>query len=627
MKLPAGHRAPSETLKNWWDADKGSVHAVAMEYVRAVDAIQAPMFDKFVKLEALYDTNPRTNVLAQRPSTEMMGLVTENVIASNIDTVSAVIAATDVRPEFQTDDADWSQQRLMKRLGYYVQALYSLLDVGAKCRKAFKSCALKGTGLIKVFADQFDQVRVDVVMVDDIIVDELECRSGNPRQIHYRTLLDREDMLSQFPDFEKEIDAAQTGTGGNWRLWAGYRPVKRNELVVIESWHLPIGVKDKPGYRPGRHCISIDGCDLLDEEYEKTHFPFAKIVWSPPERGWYGISLAERIAGIQAALNRRNLQIERTLDRSASPVTYVSLADAKITTQTVNRIGTIATYKATVPTTVSPPLVSPEMYQSRSDLKASAYEESGVSRMAAQAVKPAGIDSGVAMREYRDQTTQRFAPQEKAYENLWLDIALLLVDVCKDLGAAAPSVSRKTKFGAKKIKWSDIDMGDARVAIAAASTLSQTPAGRQQAVVEWAQADIISQDEARRLMDHPDLESAMSIYTEAIDDLDYTIEAIENGAQLVPEPYQWLQGGVYRFQMAYLKDKNNGAPEEVLEAIRSWLALAANTLNPPAPPQTPGMPMQPGAPGPDPSMAAAPMPTGPAPQAAFSAQAMQVTPQ
>ena len=84
-------------------------------------------------------------------------------------------------------------------------------------------------------------------------------------------------------------------------------------------------------------------------------------------------------------------------------------------------------------------------------------------------------------------------------------------------------------------------MGDVKVQLCAASTLSTTPAGRQQAVVEWAQAGIISQDEARRLMDHPDLERSMSIYTAALDDIEATIEALEDGKILMPEPYPHLQ--------------------------------------------------------------------------------------
>lgn len=636
-----GLQADSEAARrNWWNAPKGDVYTVALEYVQAVDRLQAPLFDKFVKLEALYDTNPRTNLFNNDASVDgrVGGKIIENVIASNIDTVAASISATDVRARFETTDATWEQQRTAKHLEWYADGIAVMFDVGAKCRHGFKAgAALKGTGLTKVYIDEFDQIRVDSVMVDDIVVDELETRNGSPRQMHYRTLLDREDMKAQFPEYAKEIENAQTSTARNWRIWAGYRPVKQNELVVIESWRLPIGKKGKKGYQPGRHCIMVDGCDLLDEEWEKTFFPFAKIVWTQPARGWYGISLAERIAPIQRALNKRNWQIERTLDQSAAPTTFVQLADAKLAIQSTNRIGNIAVYKAAVPVTPSFPQVNAEIYADRERQKASAFEESGVSRMAAQSVKPAGLDSGVAMREYRDQTTQRFAMQEKAYEQFWLDTITLIIDCCKDLGKDAPVIDKKTKFGAKKIKWSDVDMGDIKIQIAAASTLSQTPAGRQQSIVEWAQAGIISQDEARRLMDHPDLERAMSIYTAALDDIESTLESIMEGHHVMPEPYQNLKIGVWRAQQQYLILRDDQAPEEILEGMRQWIVQAAYIQNPPAPPQpamSPGPPMMPGQgpqlalppgqPGMDPNMMAAPPPdVGGAAQGAFAPQAMQ----
>jgi hypothetical protein len=606
--LPTGHadRSREQNRRNWWTADEGEVHKDTLEYVTAVDRLQAPLFDKFIKLESLYDTNPRTNVWNDKTSTEILGIVTENVVASNIDTVTATVAATDVRARFMTTDADWAQQRQAKHLEWYCDGLSSMFELGDRGRKAFKDSAIKGTGLVKIYVDQFGEIRVDRVVVDDVVVDELEARNGKPRQLHYRTLLDRDDLKAQFPEYAEEIEKAQMTTipGRNWRLWAGYRPVKDNEVVVIESWHLPIGTKGKKGYVPGRHAITIDGCDLIDEPYHKKFFPFAKLVWVDPVRGWYGISLAERIAGIQRALNRRNLQIEKTLDRAASPTTYVQIADANLAVKTSNRIGNIAVYKAGIPQTVSPPLVSGETYQSRQDLKSAAFEESGVSRMAAQSTKPAGIDSGVALREYRDQTTQRFALQEKAFEQFWLDCLWLLLDCCKDLGDSAPVVMKKTKFGSRKIEWADVDMTDLRVTMQAASTLSQTPAGREQSVTEWAQAGIISTDEARQLIDHPDLERALSINTAALQDIEDTIQEIEDGKIVMPEPFQNIKLGLWRMQREYLRIHCLGAPEEVLESLRQWMVQAGYILNPPAPPQ-PAMPAGP--------MAGAPMPGGPVP--------------
>ncbi len=604
-------------IKNWWQAKKGEVSRTAVAYVQEVDRLAFDTFDRFIKLEAMYDTSPRTNVSGNRAS-RSFGLMTENVVASNIDTVVAQIAATDVRAEFETNDADWDHQRTAKQLAFYADGLAVTYGVGAKCRSAFKAAALKGTGAIKVWVDRFEQIRVEAVVIDNIVVDELECRAGNPRQMHYRDFFDAEDLKAQYPDFEDEIEKARGSSSSSMYplRWAGYRPFKENEVVVIESWRLPIGPKGHRNYIPGRHCVTIDGADLIDEEWDKTFFPFAFFMWQNPIRGWYGISLAERIAGHQAGLNKLNWVVDKCHDRAAQPITYAHQSDSKLAVQTVNQIGQIALYKVAIPKTVDAPVVNNETYRRIETLKASAQEECGVSRMAAQAVKPTGLDSAVAMREYKDQTTQRFAPQEKGFEeDLWLSCIMLILDCCKDLSESEtgepPVMMRRTKYGAQKIKWQQVDMGDVAIQIKAASTLSQTPAGRQQSVVEWAQAGIISQDEARRLMAHPDLERSMSIYTEALDDIEHAIEMIEDGEILMPEPYQNLKLGVWRMQQEYLKIKNDGAPERILEALRQWIVQAAYVLNPPAPPQQ-AMPTI------DPAMTGAPpmnanMPPGPMP--------------
>lgn len=608
--------------KPWWQADEGRVFSQVIPYVQSVESAQFDLFNRFVRLAALYDPNGNLGDLRENVAP---GVVTENVIASNVDTVTAAIATVDVRARFMTDDGDWSTQRTAKMLEWYAEGLTDLLGIAAQVRRAFKDAAIKGTGIVKVYADEFEDIHVERVMVDDIVIDEREVMSGaSPKQMHQRMKVDREELIAQFPEFEDEIRRAQTGIGRDWSKWADYRPVEHNEVVCVESWRLPIGKKGRDGYKPGRHVIIIDGCDLLDEPYEKTCFPFARMVWSERINGWYGIGGAERILGHQRTLNKRNLQIDRQLDQGAFPTTYVRIADANISTKTTNRLGTIAVIKGDVPTTIIPQAVSAETYQNRTETKSSAFQEFGVSMMAAQATKPAGIDSGVAMREYRDQTTQRFAMQEKAFEQLWLDVIWLCLDVCKDLGKDAPVISRKAKFGARKVKWADVDMSDVRVQISAAAALSRTPAGRYQMALEWAQAGVISTDEWRRLTEHPDLDRVLSMYTQGIDSIEKDIEAIEDGEYVVPEPFGNLQLMVRTAQMAYLRDRDLGAPEEVLEGLRQYAVQAAHMLSP-EPAENPEAAM-PGAPGEAPPMDPGMMPPagGPAPTSALAPSAMQL---
>lgn len=564
----------------WHRAERGLVNRRVVDYVSAVEQAQFDLFDRFVRLECLYDPNGPTAQVAQ-PLTDVQRGVTENVIATNVDTVSAAISTVDVRARFMTDGADWSEQRTARHLEWYIEGVAKRNQRAAKCRAAFKSAAKKGTGLIKVSV-AFDAVRVEHVLVDDIIVDERACRNGAaPREMHQRRFVDRDELAAMFPEHDGAIwqlqpgGAAISGHATGQRLWAGYRPYEDNEIPVIESWKMPVGVEGKEGYRPGRHTIVAEGLDLLDEEWTKPFFPFAKIVWTERDAGWYGISLAERIAGHQRALNRRNRVIERSLDLNAFPVTYVRQADANIAHKTMNHLGTIAVYKSDAPLTVTPPAVHKETYQSRVDLREGAAHEAGVNQMAMHGAKPAGLDSGVALREYRDATTQRFSIQEQAFEQLNLDVDWLILDACKDLGKAAPVIMRNSKFGARRVRWQDVDMGDVKVQIVAASTLPRTPSGRSQLVLEWAQAGIISQDSARRLVGHPDVEKEWSLYTAALESVEHAIDEIEDGRVVVPEPFDNLTMIQWRGQQRYLQIRDLGAPEEILEALRQYVVVAA----------------------------------------------------
>lgn len=644
-----------DSESNWRTAPAGRVSSSVFSFVRQIDRQQFEIFNRFRQLESLYDTGPRPSSRMPidrgrgRGSDRNNGRMHENVVASNADTVAAQIAVTDVRAAFDTDDADWSTQRRAKHLEWYCEGLDKLLTVQRKCRHAFKAGAvMKGTAVMKVVANEYDQATAEPVMVDDIVVDDLESRFRDPRQLHHRTCLDRDDLMARFPEKASQIKAAQTT--GNWATWAGWRPIGRSEVLVIESWSLPLGVKGHPRYKPGRHTLCADGIDLVDEVFEDESFPFAIMRWSRPTNGsWYGIGMAERIAGIQLALNRRNLQMERKLDHGAYPTTWVSQADAQLAmtqaTISQNTYGTVGVYRgAQPPTTVTPPAISPDELNDAERLSGKASQVSGVSRMASQSMKPAGIETGVALREYRDQTTQRFAEQEKDYEQFVLDVFTLLIRVCKQLGDKAPTIVRKNRWGSRTIPWAKVDMGEVKVWIGAAATISRTRAGRLQTVIEWAQAGVISQDDAKRLMDHPDLERAMSLYNAAIENVESCLEEIADGSTITPEPFMNLKLLVWRGQQQYLNWSTIGAPELVLERLRAtvvtaaWMAAggsAANTNSPSAAvgpdmtgappagvgPATPGAPPMPQGIPPLPGI-----PPGVAPVAALSPQAMQLMP-
>ena len=617
----------------WWLAPKNEAHKATFAYVNRAESELGDVFERLFRLEYLYDPN---NPDADRKQQDR---VTENAIASNIDTVAAAITTADIRARYMTDGADWQQQRTARHLEWYSEDLGVRYDVLPKCRKAFKEAAKKANGLVKVHA-VLDEPRVEHVLVENIVVPGDECRDGrDPRQMHQWDYIDADELELRFPDAAEDIKRQRSSRRHHRNNYT--RTLMSNDIECLWSYRLPVGKKPKKyeagkkhtGYKAGRITLVMEGRTLIDEEWTKDFFPFAMIFWSDRINSFYKISGAERIMGIQRALNKRNWQIEKGNDNVVSPETYVRPADANIGSKT-NRLNGYVVYRAEKPETRQLQAVSSETYANRKDLKQSAQEEFGQTSMATHGAKAPGLDSAIALREFKDQTTQRFAPQEVGFEHLVLWTHYLLIDVCKDLGAKAPTVVRRSRFGKRVMSWKDVDMGDVRVQMKAAATLNRSPAGRTQLVIEFAQAGIISTDQARRLVQHPDIEAELSLYTAALEDIEHALDAIADGEVVMPEPFSNATMAVWRAQSEYLKWQNNGAPEEILETLRQYIVTAAwmksqaeapaMNANMPmaAPGAAPGMPMDPSM---MPPMGADPMAGAAAPpQAALAAQAMNL---
>jgi hypothetical protein len=605
----------------WWNAAKGRAHLQVLPYVRTVENFQILQFEKFLREEALYDQNPRTNRRSglgvgrtyDKGESKHHGhksVMTENLIAQGVDTIAANVADSDILLRIQTDDADFSRQQNAKRLERYANALMKLFDVIPKCQYGFKlGAALKGTGVNKVWIDEFDRIQVRPVPIENIIVDELECRDGRPLQIHYREFYDRELLIAQYPDFADQIYRAQTI--GDWRRWAGYRSLAKNEIVVIESWRLPIGPADHPSHVPGRHTICIHGVDLVDEEYEDDYFPFSVMRWNDPVWGFYGHSLAERILPHQTLLNRRQWQITTSLDKKANPMVWVHKQDQNLAFKTFSQVGlTVGSYKVQKPEGIDYQAVGKETYDDVDRIRAQAERETGINQLMVSGAVPAGIQSGEGVREARQTHSQRFSIQERAYEQFVEDTMWLVIACCKKLGAGkVPDVLHTSKYGGvrpRMLRWKDIDLDDLCYEMAVSSAASNTPAGRQQRVTELAQAGIITLDEARDLIEHPDIDRILSLYNAAIESVEWVLERIvDNGEKNVtPEPFMNLKMCVTMGQREYLLIQTQGAPEDRLEELSSFVTTAAGILNP-QPAANANMPMV-GAPGAAPAPGSAP---------------------
>lgn len=572
--------ARPEDLGTWWTAEEGKVHQRLLPYVQKIDQNQVDQFDLFALLDALYDPNGAAARVAPKEWSNSIRQMSENAIQANVNTVRAMVAVLEVRSRFLTDGASWSVARRAKLTEGYAEEMGKRYKRAQACDTAFFDATLKGTGLVKVFADEDYQIHVEPMLIDNVVVDDNECSNGaQPRSLHYRQLdRDRDQLLQQFPDKKREINKAKGRNGWGARL-ARHRPdplaiETRNDVFVVESWRLPMGVEGSEHYVPGVHAIVVDGADLLVEPWTKPRFPIAGMRWNPRRSSFYGISLGELIIGWQRIINKRGWHMEKVLDLLAMPTTFGTLADTVLRVQET-AIGRYVPMKGPPPTTTVPIVVGDEIANDLARAGAGAFRETGVSQMAATATKPGGLDSGVAIREWRDTGTDRFSAQEKAYERLNLDVDLLILDTCKELGSKAPTMSKRSRWAPRVIEWDDVDYTDIEVQISAASTLPRSSAGREQTILEFVQAGIFSQDEARTLLKHPDIDKIISLYTAAREAIEMDLEGIEEGHAVRPSPFHNLAMAGKLAHSRYLVDlQYEDCPEWVLDGLRDYIVRA-----------------------------------------------------
>jgi hypothetical protein len=268
-------------------------------------------------------------------------------------------------------------------------------------------------------------------------------------------------------------------------------------------------------------------------------------------------------------------------------------------------VGSIINYTGTPPQYVVPPIVSQEIFAHLQNLINKGYEQAGISQLAASSLKPEGLNSGRAIREYNDIQTDRFHTVAKSYENMFMDVARLSIEVVKMI--AAEKEGYKVRVPGRKavqdIEWNDINLSDEDYVMQCypVSSLPNDPAGRLQTIQEYAQAGFLSPRQARRLLDFPDLDQVESLANAEEDYLTGVFDRIvDDGDYTSPDPLDDLQLSKQLCLEYYAKGKANNLREDRLELLRRYLAQIneiEQAMMPPAPPMpmpgAEGMPLAP----------------------------------
>lgn len=628
-----------EIKSKWWLSDKQAAHAHIFGVIKNIKRYQNHRSLNYLRYARLYSnleltsltgglfakSNDAQNYLANR--------VTYNVIKSCIDTAAAKIAKAKPRPIFLTEEGSYTLKQKAKKLSAFMEGQFDEMGTGTGedrtfyglGRQCFVDACLFGTGAVKLFFDG-EKIKAERVFIDEILVDETEGRYRQPRQIHQVKLVHRDVLIDMFPKFEAAIKACPSGLGAEHETTA-------DMVEVAESWHLQTSAKSGDG----KHGISIENCTLFFEDYKKDYFPFLFQRWSMQPLGFYGRGLAEELIGIQLEINKLLRSIQLAQHLCAVPQVWLDVQSKAIAKHIDNHIGGIKYFTGQPPIFMTPTAMNAEVYNHLERLYQRAFEISGLSQLSATSQKPAGLDSGVALREYQDIETERFSLTSQMYEDFYVESSYLVMDMLRDLKERGINVEIKVRDGNffNRLTFKDVDIPDDHSSIRSFPTnfLPSTPAGKLQSVQEMVAAGFFSQEEALELLDFPDISKAKSIKLAPREAVYKTIEhIIDKGEYLPPEPFMDLDFAAKTSQNYYLRGRADGMPEDRLDLLRAFMEDCDALLNPEQPP-APSMPvdaasmsMDPGLPPDmgmiDPSMmavgapsmtAAAPMPTEPMP--------------
>jgi hypothetical protein len=491
-----------------------------------------------------------------------------NVIASVIDTYVAKMLRSTPAPMFLTNAGDFKSRRKAQKLNTFAKG--ALYQSGAnRLRPTIeRDAAIFGTGILHVYGADDKRLCAERVFPWELLVDNVEAMYGEPRTLYRRKFVDRAVLLELFGGDEETKKAIRDAKEASKNEIG--RDTLADQVEVWEAWRLPSGTDANDG----RHVIAIDCATLLDEEWTRARFPFAVRRYADPVIGFWGQGIAERLTGIQLEINKLLLRIQKAHHMLGRPLVILDEVSGIPESHITNEVAAILVKNGggnPIQVETSPTMPS-DVYQHLMTLRGQAFEEIGVSQLDATSRKPAGLDSGAALREYNDIGSERFLPQGKRAEDWVIDVTRVCLDEARELGGL--TVDAPDKRGAKRIAWKDVSLEDEAYILQCypTSALPQQPAARLQKVQELISTGFIPREQALDLIEFPDLDGYRDQQTAAIDAVRSRIDAILDGEEYIaPEAFDNPQLIMALALPVYLRERETGAPEDILEELRRYL--------------------------------------------------------
>ncbi len=571
--------------KRWWASEKDKIHEAVWPLVTYIRQSQGVRHSSNHRFYRMYSNQAIDNLSSANQFNNLSSFfgvsarLTFNIVKSCIDTVRSKIGETKPRPLFITENGTWDLQQRAKKTSTFIQALFdeignpnglvreSLYTIGSE---TFLDAAMTGTGCAKMYIKDGNKIVAENFKSDEYVVDQFEGINRNPRSAHQIKYIDREVLFDTYKTKKDraaiiEAQAARTGLGGAHT---------QDMIPVIESIHLPSGTNSGDGLRS----VCIETGTLKSAEWDKPYFPTLIQRWGLRPVGYFGMGLAEELQGIQKELNQTLQNIQAGIRRVAVPRVWRHISDHNTSKRLTNEIGEQYYYRQQKPIFETAVAFNAETYHHVDRLFNKGYEVTGISKLSSMAEKPAGLDSGKAIRNYQNVESERFLTVQNMYENFFTPQATYMVlDMLDELLKNGTDVIVQMNDGMtfEPVKYSDVQLPKGSYTVRAYPTnfLPSDPAGKYERVVEMVKDGMFDKDEAMDLLDFPDLKKAQRVSLAVRNSsISYVEKMIESGVRKTLEPFMNMDMIADLAQSYYLDGRSNGMPEDKLDLLRQTMS-------------------------------------------------------
>jgi hypothetical protein len=426
---------------------------------------------------------------------------TMNVTQSCTDTLVSRISQNQPRPMYLTEGGNYRQRKLAETLDQFIAGELYRTKAYHKGTMALRDACVFGDGFIKVFEEN-KKVALQRVLTTELFADKDDSWNGDPRQFVQFSLSDRGVVAANWPDAKLKISKANKayvdGSGESSETIS-------DQIILVEAWHR----RSSEDSKDGRHVIVCSDGVILDESWDKDYFPFVKMAYNPHSVGYFSQGIVEMLMGTQLGIDTILRTISEAMNVVGVPRVFISELSKILETSINNNVGSIIKYRGDMPTYHTANSNAPDVYEHLMRLIQFAYQIAGISQLTASGVKPAGLNSGEAQREYLQTQDERFASLDNRYTNMYNELAVQITDVASDIVKRDGKYSTvyPGKDGLCELDFPKlVELKDTfTIQCYDESSLPRDPAGRQAKLSEMLASGEITIQVYQRLSTFPDI--------------------------------------------------------------------------------------------------------------------------